>query len=405
MDNILFYLSIVLFVGFIVGKLVSLIKLPNVTGYLIAGLLIGPYILGFVPKDTISKMELISEVALGIIAFNTGSEFSIEHLKELGLKVITVTLLQSLGALVVVLVAMSLIFNQTFPFSIVIATIATATAPAATLLVIKQYQAKGPVVDTLLPVVALDDAVCIILFSIAASVAKLMINPAVNTSIIMTILTSLWEIVLAIIIGIACGFLICIFKSKLKGEGELLLVTFATILITVALSNMFNASELIACMMVGTIVTNFIPNSLSVFNSIERISLPIYVAFFTLSGADLDLSILKSVGIVGIGYIIARAIGKIAGAYLGAKVTKMPDTVQKYLGITLLPQAGVAIGLSLTAQSILPEYSSAIRTIVLSATLVYELIGPVLTKIALVLAKEIKTPNTKIKKQNPRPAV
>lgn len=405
MNNILFYLSIVLFVGFIVGKLVSLIKLPNVTGYLIAGLLLGPYILGVIPKDAVSQMGIISNVALGIIAFNIGSEFSIQHLKKLGSKVIIITLLQAIGAFVLVLAAMTLIFNQSFPFSIVIATIATATAPAATLLVIKQYQAKGPVVDTLLPVVALDDAVCIISFSIASSIAKTIINPATSTSIIMTILTPLWEIALAIIIGAVGGFIICIFKSKIKNEGELLLVTFATILITVALCSMLNVSELIACMMVGTIVTNLVSNSLSIFKSIDRITLPIYVAFFTLSGAELDLGILRSVGIVGIGYIVARAAGKIVGAYLGAKLTNMPDTVQKYLGITLLPQAGVAIGLSIAAQSILPEYSSAIRTIVLSATFIYELIGPVLTKIALAKAKEIKTTDYKIKKQKPRPVV
>ena len=183
-----------------------------------------------------------------------------------------------------VLAAMTLIFNQSFPFSIVIAAIATATAPAATLLVIKQYQAKGPVVDTLLPVVALDDAVCIISFSIASSIAKTIINPATSTSIIMTILTPLWEIALAIIIGAVGGFIICIFKSKIKNEGELLLVTFATILITVALCSMLNVSELIACMMVGTIVTNLVSNSLSIFKSIDRITLPIYVAFLPYQG-------------------------------------------------------------------------------------------------------------------------
>jgi len=403
--NILFYLSIVLFIGYIIGKLVSLIKLPSVTGYLIAGLLIGPYILGFVPKNAISNMEVISEVALGIIAFNIGSEFNINQLKKLGWKVITVTIFQSMGAFFAVLAVMSLLLNQPLPFNIVIAAIATATAPAATLMVIRQYKAKGPVTDVLLPVVALDDAVCIIMFSISASIAKTMLNPVADTSALTALLTPLWEILLAVTIGMAFGILLSISKAKVKNQEELLLVTLAAILITVALSKILNISDLIACMMVGAVVANLVPNSYRVFNTIDRVTLPIYVAFFTLSGADLDLGILKNIGIVGIAYILARSLGKIWGAYLGAKATKMPEQVQKYLGITLLPQAGVAIGLSIAAQSILPEYSAAIRTIVLSATLIYELFGPVLTKIALVHANEIKEPDVKIKKHKPRSAV
>ena len=387
----LFYVSIILFFGYIMGKLVSLIKLPNVTGYLIAGLLIGPHILKFIPANAVSNMGVISEVALGIIAFNIGSEFSIKQLKKLGSRIMILTLAQSFGAFAVVLAVLALLLKQPFPFSLVIAAIATATAPAATVLVIKQYKAKGPVVDTLLPVVALDDAVCIIAFSITAAIAKLMINPAANTTLLMTITKPLLELLIAAIIGLGGGLLISIFKTKVRSEEEMLLVTLGTIFIAVALSHMWNVSDLIACMMVGATVVNLVPSSHRIFNSIEKISFPIYVAFFTLSGADLDIGVLKSIGIVGIGYILARALGKIVGAYLGSKAMKMTDTVQKYLGFTLLPQAGVAIGLSVSAQSILPEYSSTIRTIVLSATLVYELVGPVLTKMALTRAGEIKT--------------
>jgi len=395
----LFYVSIVLFFGFIMGKLVSLLKLPNVTGYLIAGLLIGPYVLKFVPANAVSNMGVISEVALGIIAFNIGSEFSIKHLKKLGWRVMTVTLAQSLAAFAAVLVVLTLLLNQSFPFSIVLATIATATAPAATVLVIKQYKAKGPVVDTLLPVVALDDPICIIAFSITAAFAKNMINPNVDISLFMTIITPLWELLLALIIGLGGGLLISLFKTKVRSEDEMQLVTLGTIFIAVALASMWNVSELIACMMIGATVVNLVPTSHRIFSSIDRVTLPIYVAFFTLSGADLDIGILKSIGVVGVGYILARALGKIVGAYLGSKAVKMPETVQKYLGITLLPQAGVAIALSIAAQSILPEFSAAIRTIVLSATLIYELVGPVLTKIALERAGEIETTSIKPEKR------
>ncbi|HHY83384.1 MAG TPA: cation:proton antiporter [Clostridiales bacterium] len=396
--NVVFYLALVLFLGFVMGKLVSLIKLPNVTGYLLAGLLAGPYALKLVPQNAVSSMGIISDVALGMIAFNIGSEFSLSHLKKLGWRIITVTMLQSMGAFAAVLAALTLLLNQSFSFSMVIAAIATATAPAATLLVIKQYKAKGPVTDVLLPVVALDDAVCIIAFSISAAIAKSMINPAADTSLLMTIMTPLKEIIIVIIIGIGGGLLVTLFKTRVKNKDELLVVTLGTILVTAALAQMWNVSNLIACMMIGATIVNLTHSSHSVFSSLDRITLPIYVAFFTLSGADLNIGILKSIGIVGICYILARSIGKIAGAYLGAKFMKMPETVQKYLGITLLPQAGVAIGLSIAAQSILPEYSSTIRTIVLSATLIYEIFGPVLTKIALIQAGEIGTPDIHNKK-------
>jgi len=392
------YLALVLFLGFVMGKLVSLIKLPNVTGYLLAGLLAGPYALKLVPENAVSGMGIISDVALGMIAFNIGSEFSLSHLKKLGWRVITVTMLQSMGAFAAVLAALTLLLNQSFSFSMVIAAIATATAPAATLLVIKQYKAKGPVTDVLLPVVTLDDAVCIIAFSISAAIAKSVINPAANASLHLTILSPLKEIIIAVIIGLGGGLLVTLFKTRVKNKDELLVVTLGTILVTAALAQMWNVSNLIACMMIGATIVNLTHSIHSVFSSLDRITLPIYVAFFTLSGADLNIGILKSIGIVGIGYIIARSIGKIVGAWLGAKFMKMPQTVQKYLGITLLPQAGVAIGLSIAAQSILPEYSSAIRTIVLSATLIYEIFGPVLTKIALIQAGEIGTADIHHKK-------
>ena len=388
--NTLYYVAIVLLVGLLTAKLASLAKLPNVTGYLVGGLLIGPSIIKLVPKDAVIHMGIISEAALGLIAFSIGSEFSFKHLKQLGSGIITLTVVQALTAFVAVVAVIVLIFGKSIEVGLVIGAIGVATAPAATLLVVRQYKARGPVVDTLLPVVAIDDAVGIIVFGICMAIAKAVHMPNENVSLAMSIINPIWEIVLSIIIGGILGFVVSFLARKIQGEEELLGIALGMILLGVALAAKFNVSSLLLCMTMGAVLTNLASSSPKMFGLVDKFTPPIYVAFFTLSGADLDLSMLKGVGLIGIGYIIARSIGKIVGAYLGAKIINSPPTVQKYLGITLLPQAGVAIGLSLVAQSVLPEFGAPIRTVILFATLVYELVGPVLTKIALIKAGEIE---------------
>lgn len=389
--SILFYLAIILLIAIFVSKILSKLKLPNVTGYLIAGLLIGPSMLGIIPKNVVSQFGIISEVALAFIAYNMGSEFNLAELKKMSKGVLVITIFQSLAAMVCVMISMMLLFNQPFSFSLVLGAISCATAPAATIMVIKQYNAKGQVVDTLLPVVALDDAVCIIAFGISTSIAKALMKNTGGISIFNMIVSPLIEVALALAFGFFMGILLVILIKRIEGENELLTMIIAVVFATAAICIKFNLSSLLTCMMIGTTVVNILPNFKKAFTIVERFTPPIYVAFFTISGIELDISILKTVGVIGIGYIVFRIIGKVSGAYMGAKISNSPDNVKKYLGFTLLPQAGVAIGLSMIAQNILPApYGSQVRTIVLAATVVYELIGPSFTRRALVKAGEIE---------------
>lgn len=389
--HMLFYIAIVLFAGMFFAKILAKLKLPNVTGYLIAGLIIGPSILGIIPKEGADKLSIISEVALAFIAYSIGSEFNIENLKNVGKGVIVITILEALTAVALVDITMIFIFKQPVPFSLVLGAIAAATAPAATLMVIRQYKAKGPVVNTLLPVVAMDDAVGIIAFGISTTIAKAILNNSTNISVFKIIFIPLLEIFFALLLGFVMGIILTYLSKKARGEDELLSIIIAVLFATTGIAIRFELSSLLACMMVGATLINIDPNNKRAFTTVERFTPPVLISFFTIAGVQLDLSILKDVGILGIAYVIIRVAGKMLGAYLGARISKFPSTVQKYLGYTLIPQAGVAIGLSMVAQNTLPDpYGVQIRTIVLAGTVIYELVGPMITKMALIKAGEIQ---------------
>lgn len=395
--NTLFYVSVILLCGILMGRLVSYIKLPEVTGYLIGGVIIGPSILGIVPQNVASNLDIISEAALGFIAYTIGSQFDINHIKKIGKGVLLITLLEASFATLFVDLAMIFIFKQTVPFSIVLGAIAAATAPAATLMVVRQYKAKGPLVDTLLPVVAMDDAVCIMIFGISSTIATTLLSNS-NTSIIMAFVKPIIEIVLALIIGFGLGVAFSFVSKKLKSEEKLLSLTVGFIFLAIGICNKFNLSPLLCCMSIGTTIINIAPNTTRIFSVVDRFTPPMFVAFFTIAGVELNISILEKVGVLGIAYIVIRAIGKMVGAGIGARLSNAPSTVQKYLGITLIPQAGVAIGLALIGEKILPSpLGTEIRTIILAATVVYELIGPLLTKIALFKAGEAEVSSVKEK--------
>lgn len=389
--HMLFYIAIVLFAGMFFAKILAKFKLPNVTGYLIAGLIIGPSILGIIPKEGADKLSIISEAALSFIAYSIGSEFNIENLKNVGKGVIVVTILEVLTAVALVDISMIFIFKQPVPFSLVLGAIAAATAPAATLMVIRQYKAKGPVVNTLLPVVAMDDAVGIIAFGISTTIAKAILNNSTNISVFKIIFIPLLEIFFALLLGFIMGIILTYLSKKARGEDSLLSIIIAVLFATTGIAIRFELSSLLACMMVGATLINIDPNNKRAFTTVERFTPPVLISFFTIAGVQLDLSILKDVGFLGIAYVIIRVAGKMLGAYLGARISKFPSTVQKYLGYTLIPQAGVAIGLSMVAQNTLPDpYGVRIRTIVLASTVIYELVGPMITKMALIKAGEIQ---------------
>ena len=386
----LYYISIVIFSGMLCAKLLSKIKLPNVTGYLIAGVIIGPYVLNIVPLDAVKSLGILSDAALGFIAYGIGSEFLIKSIKKTGKTVIMITVFEALGAVLLVDLAMLFIFKQPLPFSLTLGAIAAATAPAATILVIRQYKAKGDFTTTLLQVVAMDDAVGIIAFGISLAVAQSLIGGS-TTSLAMSIMKPIIEILLSIVIGIILGAIFSYIGKRVRGENELLSLTLAFIFFAIGISLKFNVYTLLTCMMLGATITNLSSNSSRFLSIADRFTPPLFIAFFTIAGLELNISVIKSVGVIGLGYMVFRVIGKMLGVYVAASITKAEENVRKYLGLALIPQAGVAIGLSLLAEkSLPPEYGQPIRTIVLAGTVIYELIGPLASKYALIKAGDIK---------------
>lgn len=386
--SILYYLALILFSGLILGRAVKFIKLPNVTGYLIAGLLIGPYIFKLLPLNIVKELELVSEMALAFIAFSIGSEFRISYLKKVGVTSIVIAIFEALAATVLVTVAL-VVFGFDFKVAVILGAIASATAPAATIMVVKQYKAKGPVTETLLSVVALDDAVALIAFGFSMAIVNSLLHPGQN-SVLITTLLPLAEIVGSIAIGFILGLLFNVPLRFFKKDSNRLIITVGFIFLGTAIASMLGLSSLLLCMSMGAALINTSDSGMSILKLVDNVTPPIYLMFFVVSGAELDITILPSIGVIGILYVVFRVIGKIAGASLGAIITKAPETVKKYIGFTLVPQAGVAIGLSLIASQTLPDYGQTIRAVVLCGTLIYELIGPAITKLGLKKAGEIE---------------
>ena len=385
--NTLTYVAIMLGAALLAGKVVKKMKLPNVTGYLVIGLLIGPNCLKILSNELLLNMNIITELALGCIAFSIGAEFRISFLKRIGKAPIIIGVLEGLGAVLVVDTIMLLAgFDVTL--SLAMGAIASATAAASTLMIVKQYKAKGPVTSTLLPVVALDDAVALMAFGLSMGVAN-MIGSKGDAPLGEMLLEPAIEIFGGIAFGVLLGLVMVFLVKFYTGRGNRLAITIMMICLCVGVSNLLGLSSLLACMMLSTIFVNLSKHRNKIYEPLERITPPIYMMFFIISGASLDVTILASVGVVGVIYVVGRVIGKVFGAWLGAKISKAPKIVSKWLGFTLIPQEGVAIGLATSAAASLPEYGARIQTVVLCGVVIYELIGPIITKLALKKAGEI----------------
>lgn len=385
--NWLYILGIVILAGMFCGVLVGYLKLPKVTGYLLAGIVIGPFVLRFVPKEAVEGLELISQAALGFIAYSIGSSLNFKNLKKIGSGIIIIALFEALMAVVVVTLVMVFVFGQPLAFSLAIGAIASATAPAATLMVLKQYNAKGPLVNTLIPVVAIDDAIAVIAFGICLAAAQVLIQGS-EALTIMSIAKPFIEIGGSIILGGVLGCALTLANKKSTSKDQTMSLAIGVILLAVGISESIELSSILTCMAIGSVISNVTNGKSRLLTVLDSFTNPIFIAFFTISGLALDLSVLKSVGLIGLGYVFARVIGKVLGAYLGCRLTKAEPVVQKYLGFTLVPQAGVAIGLSLLVGEALPSYGPQIRTIILAATVIYELVGPLCTKFAIFKAGE-----------------
>ena len=404
-----------MFAGLFLSRLASKFNLPDVTSYLVAGVLIGPLCLGAlgIPNlglpsfDFVEKLGLISDVSLGFIAFSIGNEFRLEELKHIGRQATIVAIFQALSATIFVdvgLLILHLFLGDTLPVStcIVLGAIATATAPAATVMVINQYKAKGPLTNILLPIVALDDAVGLIVFAVSTGIAKALISGSIN--LVSVIVNPLVEIVASLVLGAALGWVFSVVEKFFNSRSKRLSLTVAFVFLCTAFSKIeltfgngveIGFSSLLVCMMCGTIFCNLCDFSDEIMYRTDRWTAPVYVLFFVLSGAELDLRVFGSAAVVGIGlvYILMRSAGKIVGASVSSRMVGCPKTVCKYLGITLLPQAGVALGMSATVAADFGAEGAIMRSIVLFSVLIYELVGPILTKIALTASGEI-TPKT-----------
>ena len=422
MQQILLSLSIALLAGLLLSRLAKLMKFPAVTAYLVAGILVGPFLLGRlaigasnpvhlgIVKEDIEAFKIISEVALGFIAFSIGNEFRLSDLKKNGKAATVVGIFQAVVATLIVdavLIIIAVATNETIitiPAAIVLGAIASATAPAATLMVVKQYKAKGPLTDILLPIVAIDDAVGLVLFSVSFGVAKALASGA-GISVVSVLVNPLLEVVLSLLLGAIMGFLFHLCERFFHSRSKRLAVSVTFVLLTVALSMIkiplgsgegsveIGFSSLLVCMMLGTVFCNICDFSVELMDRVDRWTAPLFVLFFVISGAELDLTVFTGIGIVlvGIAYILARSAGKYLGACSSSKFMKCDKPIVKYLGITLLPQAGVALGMAYTANEELGDMGSVILQITLFAVLIYELIGPMLTKISLQKAGEISS--------------
>ena len=343
--NVLLDLCIMIFGGMLMGRAAKLVHLPNVTGYLVAGLLIGPSVLGLLSQDFLTSIDIISEVALGFIAFSIGNEFKLSYFKRVGAAPIVIACMESLLAVVFVVLGL-IIAGQEVSFALVLGAIAAATAPAATIMVIKQYRARGPVTETLLAVVAIDDATALILFSLSVAVAQAIVGTGSLTA---SLLSPLKEIGGALLVGAVLGFLFLIPLRFFKKKGNRLSIIVGFVFAGLGLAEWLGLSNLLLCMAMGAIVANFSADVDEIMDICDSITPPIFMLFFVASGADLKLSVLPTVGMIGAIYIVLRVVGKYVGALVGGAMSRCDANVRKFLGPCLLPQAGVAIGLSLAA--------------------------------------------------------
>lgn len=416
-SSILLSLSIALLAGLLLSRLAKLVHLPAVTAYLIAGILVGPFVLGqigaqgigFTSLEGVEHFGILCDLALGFIAFAIGNEFRLTQLKKIGKQATIIGILQAVVTTILVdglLIGLHFILKAAtgedilpLPVAIVLGAVAAATAPAATLMVVKQYKAKGPLTDILLPVVALDDAVGLVLFAISFGVARSLGAGKVN--LLSVVLEPVLEVVLSLVLGAVLGYLFHLTERFFHSRSKRMAVSVTFVMVAVAISSLENLhigdvhvafSPLLTCMMLGTVFCNVCDFSEELMDRVDRWTAPLFILFFVLSGAELDFNVFTNgwVIIVGVVYILARSAGKYVGSFSSAKLTKCEPNIVKYLGITLLPQAGVALGMARKVSESNIVGADIVVNITLFAVLVYEIFGPFLTKVSLLKAGEIK---------------
>ena len=388
--NTILGLGFILFAGLLSAKLIKKIKLPAVTAYLLLGIFIGPSLLKLVPEGILGASGLISNIVLGIIAFGIGQNFSRYHLRRIGKTVVWISVLEACGAWVLVTLIFYLILRQPFYLSLLFGAIASATAPAATVMVMREYRAKGNFTDTLLGVVAIDDAWCLIIFAISLAISQAIYAHNLAAFFLAKVFfSSLLSIFGAFILGAFLAIVLSVFYRFVRTPTELLILTLGIVFLNIGIAIWLNLSVLLANMFLGAALVNLNRYSFKFFDSLKIIDSPLFLLFFVLAGASLEINILGKLSIIGLSYLVFRVVGKIFGASLGAKISNAATSVRKYLGFGLIPQAGVALGCALVAKSDFPQVGNMIFTTIVATTVIYELIGPLCTKYALRKAGDI----------------
>lgn len=401
--QIIVSLSIIMAVGFLMTRLTKLIKLPNVTGYILAGIIIGPFCLNLIPKDVISGLDFVSDIALAFIAFSVGEYFKFENLKKNGLKLLLLTFFEAVMASFVVFVVMYFVLKLNLAFSIVLAALASATAPASTIMTIKQTKSKGDFVDTLLQVVALDDVVSLIAYSVAISIALASIGGEISNGFSFNIVVlPILKNFASLAIGALFGFMLKLLMQTKHGTDNRLIIVLTVLMLFCGFCSLLDVSPLLGCMIIGTMYINLTKDE-KLFLQVNYFSPPILLIFFVTSGMSFNLSALFSnssiigslpLWSIGLIYFFTRIIGKYLGAFLGCTAIKKPKETRNYLGLALIPQAGVAIGLAaLGARTIGGNVGEALQTIILASSVLYELVGPACAKLSLYLSKSYSTKN------------
>ncbi len=382
-------LGIAIIVGFLLGKLIEVIKVPSVAGYIIAGMILGKSFVNILDSEFIENANSVSEVALAIIAFTIGGELVFEELKKIGLRVVFIAMAEGGMAFILVFISM-LLLHQTLATAILLGAVASATAPAATVLILNQLRAKGPLTKTLIAVVAIDDIICLMIYAVASSIAKVTLEHGEDVHISKMLLGPLYEIGFSVLLGLGIGLVLMLLLRYFSRNSEVLAIVVAGIFIAIGIADYFELSTLLTNMTLGIVIANYSSKRLKAFMVIEAFTAPLYISFFVIAGARLDISLISQVGVIGLVYLLMRMAGKISGASLMGIITKADKNVSKYLGFGLLSQIGVAVGLAIVISH---EFAGTgigdiVITVLLATTIATEIIGPLMTKLAVIKSGE-----------------
>lgn len=383
--NDLASLGLILMFALFAGHLAKPMRMPEVTGYILAGITVGPSVLGWLSHENLTTLSVLSEVALGLILFSLGSIFEFERIQVLGPQVLRITLAESSLAALLVTGGM-LLAGQPWQVSFLLGTIAMETAAASTLMVIRECNASGPLSDTLTGVIGVNNIFCLVGFSLVAAVLDLHAKIGAGAwlqTLYEALFPLVWQLLGSVALGFLVGILLASWASKVVEHGETTILLVGAVLLCVGVAMLLELSTLIASLAVGATLTNLSSESRRLFKALSRSDPPFYAIFFVIAGADLNLELLKTIGLLGVVYVLGRFGGKFIGARIGARRAGLPEAVQRLLGFGLMSQAGLAIGLTLAINRRFPEFGPAVSTVVLSAVVVYEMIGPISARLAV----------------------